>query len=168
MPDSLDDDGMAARKGSKAGAPAGRPGPGEFVRYPGGPSAVYDVLERLTAAAGDSPDFGTAGIGLDRKRLVVRWFGELPGPVQAVLREHPGVEVVVQQTEYRPGELAAEASRLAAEHADVVAAATARPEGDGIEVLVLPAAGDPEQALTAAGVASTFPLFAEVGEVPPA
>jgi len=161
---------MAARKGSRKPAPATRLGHGEFVAYPGGPMAIYDLLERVSAAAGDSPDFGTPGISLDRKRLVVRWFGELPAAVQNVLRDHPGFEVTVQQTGFRPGDLRAEAERLLAQHGDVVASATARPEGDGVEVLVPPAvaeaAGGAEQAL--ATVASAHPLFAEVGEAPPA
>ena len=160
---------MAARKGAKRAAPAPRLGRGEFVAWPGGPTAVYDLLERLAAAAGDSPDAGTHGISLDRTRLVVRWFGELPAAVQAVLRDAGGVEVSVQQTAFRPGDLAAEADRLVAGHPDVVAAATPRPEGDGIEVLVPPAvaegAGGAEQALV--GVPSAFPLFAEVGEASP-
>jgi hypothetical protein len=166
---------MAARKGSRrapAGAPSGSVGHGEFVVYPGVPSGIYDVLERLSAAAGDSPDFGTTGISLDRTRLTVRWFGDLPAGVQAVLDSAgEGFEVVVQPTEFRPGDLRAVAARLAGEHGDVVAAASARPEGDGIEVLVPPvvaeAAGGPRQALAAAGVTSDVPLFAEIGDAPP-
>ncbi|MCW2510469.1 MAG: hypothetical protein JWP68_3617 [Modestobacter sp.] len=166
---------MAARKGSRrapAGAPSGSVGHGEFVVYPGVPSGIYDVLERLSAAAGDSPDLGTTGISLDRTRLTVRWFGDLPAGVQAVLDSAgEGLEVVVQPTEFRPGDLRAVAARLAGEHGDVVAAASARPEGDGIEVLVPPvvaeAAGGPQQALAAAGVSSDVPLFAEIGAAPP-
>jgi len=162
---------MAARKGSgKRPQAAPRLGHGEFVTYPGGPTAIYDLLERLSAVAGDSPDFGTAGISLDRTRLVVRWFGELPEPVRALLADSPGFEVTVQQTEFRPGDLRAEAERLLREHPAVLAAATARPEGDGIEVLVPPAvaevAGGAEQAVAQLG--SGVPLFAEVGEAPPA
>jgi hypothetical protein len=170
MPDSLDDGGMAARKGTGKGSagPAAGPAPGlghgEFVMYPGTRGAVYDLLERLSHAAGDSPDYGTPGLSLDRTRLTVRWHGELPPAVQAVVDGADGVTVVVQQTEHRPGELRAEADRLRREHSDVVAAAGARPEGDGVEVLVPPAAGSPEQALAAAGVRSVFPLFAEVGD----
>ena len=159
---------MAKRRGGRP-APAGRVGHGEFVVYPGVPGGVYDLLERLTAVAGDSPDLGTPGISLDRTRLTVRWFGELPAAVRAVLDSAgPGFEVTVQPTDLRPGDLRAEAGRLLREHADVVAAATARPEGDGIDVLVPPdvaaAAGGAGQALTAAGVSSVVPLFAEVGE----
>ena len=47
-------------------------------------------------------------------------------------------------------------------------AASARPEGDGIDVLVPQAAGAPEQALAAAGVTSDYPLFPAVGEAPTA
>ena len=158
---------MAARKGSRpAAGPAPRLGHGEFVVYPGGPTAIYELLERLAEVAGDSPDFGTPGISLDRTRLTVRWSGEPPAAVQRVLDSAQGVAVTVQQTEFRPGDLRAEAERLVREHGDVVAAASARPEGDGIEVLVLPevaaAAGGAEPAL--AGVRSAHPLFAEVGE----
>ena len=162
---------MAARKGGgkQPAKAAPRLGHGEFVTYPGGPTAIYDLLERLSAAAGDSPDFGTPGISLDRKRLVVRWYGELPARLQALLAD-PGVEVTVQQTPFRPGELRTEAERLLRDHADVLAAATARPEGDGIEVLVpaavAAAAGGAEQAVTTVG--SAYPLFAEVGEASPA
>jgi hypothetical protein len=165
---------MAARGGSKgskkaSAGPAPRLGHGEFVTYPGGPTAIYDLLERLSAVAGDSPHFGTAGISLDRKRLVVRWFGELPDAVQQVVDSAgPDVAVDVLSTELRPGDLRAEAERLVREHPTVLAAATARPEGDGIEVLVPPAvadaAGGLEQAL--AGISSDVPLFAEVGEAP--
>ena len=44
---------MVARKKSSAG-PAPRLGHGEFVAYPGGPTAIYDLLERLSAAAGSN------------------------------------------------------------------------------------------------------------------
>jgi hypothetical protein len=164
---------MATRKphraGRKTGAPSGSVGPGEFVVYPGVPTGLYDVLERLSAAAEDSPDFGTPGISLDRTRLTVRWFGPLPPGVQAVVDSAgAGFSVDVRQTDFRPGDLRAEAVRLAGEHGDVIAAATARPEGDGIEVLVLPAvadtAGGAQQAL--AGVASELPLFAGIGDAP--
>src|SRR3954467_5631647 len=163
---------MATRKprrpaGKDTAGPAPRLGHGEYVVYPGTRAEVYDLLERLSAAAGDSPDFGTPGISLDRTRLTVRWFGGLPPAVQAVV-DSAGepLRVAVQPTPFRPGDLRAEAERLRREHGDVVAAATARPEGDGIEVLVPPAAGTPDEALAAAGISSGFPLFAEVGEAP--
>jgi hypothetical protein len=172
MPDSLDDGGMAARKGTgkgsagRAAGPAPGLGHGEFVMYPGTRGAVYDLLERLSHAAGDSPDYGTPGLSLDRTRLTVRWHGELPPAVQAVVDGAAGVTVVVQATPFRPGDLRAEADRLRREHGDVVAAATARPEGDGIEVLVPPAvagaAGGAERAV--ADLVGEFPLFAEVGD----
>lgn len=158
------------RPGRQPPAPSGPVGRGEFVVYPGVPSGIYDLLERLTAAAGDSPDFGTPGISLDRTRLTVRWFGELPAGVRAVVEEAAGIEVVVQSTDFRPGDLQAEAGRLLAEHGGVVAAATARPEGDGVDVLVPPAvaeqAGSAAQALATAGVRSELPLVAVAGEAP--
>src|SRR4051812_50106273 len=72
-----------ARSKKTGAAPAPRLGHGEYVVYPGTRAEVYDLLERLSAAAGDSPDFGTPGISLDRTRLTVRWFGGLPPAVQA-------------------------------------------------------------------------------------
>ena len=160
---------MAARKGSRS-APAGQVGRGEFVVYPGGPTAIYDLLERLSEAAGDSPDYGTPGISLDRKRLTVRWFGEPPAAVQRVLAGPHGVELTVAATEFRPADLRAEAERLLAAHPGLVTSARERPEGDGIDVLVAPpaaeSAGSPDAALQQAGVQAAFPLFAEAGEAP--
>ena len=159
---------MAKRSQPRRSAPPSPGvGHGEYVVYPGTRAEVYDLLERLSAAAGDDPDSGTTGLSLDRTRVTVRWFGEPPDRVRRVVEAAPaGLTVTVVPTEFRPGELRAEAARLRAGHPDVVAAATARPEGDGIEVLVPPAvaeaAGGAGQAL--AGVASAFPLFAEVGE----
>ena len=156
---------MAARR--KA-APAGSVGRGEFVVYPGGPTAIYDLLERLSAAAGDSPDHGVPGISLDRKRLTVRWSGEPPASVQRVLDSAEGFELTVAHTEFRPGDLRAEAERLLREHPGLVTSARERPEGDGLELLVAPpaaeAAGGPDAALAQAGVRAAFPLFAEAGE----
>jgi len=161
---------MAARSGSKRSAPAGRPGRGEFVAYPGGPTAIYDLLERLAAAAGDSPDAGTPGISLDRKRLTVRWFGEPPAAVQRVLAGAHDFELVVQPVEFRPADLRVEAERLLREHPGLVTSARERPEGDGIEVLVAPpaaeAAGSADAALARAGIEAAYPLFAEPGEAP--
>jgi len=159
---------MAARKGSKKHAqPAPGLGHGEYVVYPGTRAEVYDLLERLSAAAGDSPDFGTPGLSLDRARLTVRWSGALPPAVRAVVDSAgTGVAVTVVPTAFRPGDLRAEATRLVAEHGDVVGHATARPEGDGIEVLVPPVVAEAAggAAAAVAGVRSAFPLFAEVGE----
>ena len=158
---------MAARKGSRS-APAGSVGRGEFVVYPGGPTAIYDLLERLSEAAGDSPDHGTPGISLDRTRLTVRWFGEPPAAVQRVLDGAQGFELTVAQTAFRPADLRAEAQRLLAEHPGLVTSARDRPEGDGLDVLVAPpaaeAAGSADAALAEAGVSAAYPLFAEPGE----
>ena len=162
---------MAARKGSgKKAAPAGSVGHGEFVAYPGGPTAIYDLLERLSEAAADAPEYGTPGISLDRKRLTVRWFGEPPAAVQRVLDGAQGFELTVAQTEFRPADLRAEAERLRADHPGLVTSARERPEGDGIDVLVAPpaaeAAGSADAALEQAGVRAAFPLVAEAGEAP--
>ncbi|MCZ2827307.1 hypothetical protein O2W14_00475 [Modestobacter sp. VKM Ac-2986] len=161
---------MAARKGSGKQAPSGSVGHGEFVAYPGGPTAIYDLLERLSEAAADAPEYGTPGISLDRKRLTVRWFGEPPAAVQRVLDSAEGFELTVARTEFRPADLRAEAGRLLAEHPGLVTSARERPEGDGIDVLVAPpaaeAAGGAGAALEQAGVRAAFPLVAEAGEAP--
>jgi len=160
---------MGARKGSRS-APAGSVGRGEFVVYPGGPTAIYDLLERLSAAAGDAPEYGVPGISLDRTRLTVRWFGEPPAAVQRVLDGAQGFELTVARTEFRPADLRAEAERLLADHPGLVTGARERPEGDGIDVLVAPpaaeAAGSADAALEQAGVRAAFPLVAEAGEAP--
>ena len=167
---------MAARKGSRGRrsgpAPSGGVGHGEYGMYPGVPAGMYDLLERLSEQAGDSPDFGTPGISLDRTRLTIRWFGTPPAAVQRVLdAAGDGFTVVVEPTRFRPGDLRAEAERLLREYAPLVRVATARPEGDGVEVLVEPAAADdaggPRQALAAAGLTSELPLFPERGTAPP-
>ena len=162
---------MAARKGSgKKPAPAGSVGHGEFVAYPGGPTAIYDFLERLSEAAADAPEYGTPGISLDRTRLTVRWFGEPPAAVQRVLDSAQGFELTVARTEFRPADLRAEAGRLLADHPGLVTSARERPEGDGIDVLVAPpvveAAGGADAVLEQAGVRAAFPLVAEAGEAP--
>ncbi|MGY2080570.1 hypothetical protein [Modestobacter sp. SYSU DS0657] len=135
---------------------------------------VYGFIDRVRAAAGDCPDFGDVEISSDRTRLTVRWYGELPPAVQAVVDDpgDAGVEVVVEQTRFRPGELQAEAQRLITDHPDVVTATGSRPAGDGIDVTVRSSAADrhgsPERALEHAGVRSAFPLFASAGDIVPA
>jgi hypothetical protein len=162
----------ASSGGKRPAAPSGRVEHGEFVVYPGVPGGIYDLLERLAAEAGDSPDFGTPGISLDRTRLILRWYGEPPAAVRALADAATGFDVVMAETPFRPGDLRAEAARLLHEHAGVLTGARARPEGDGIDLLVAPgaaeAAGGPSEALAQAGVVSGFPLLAEVGEAPPA
>jgi len=161
---------MSPRKQPRRSA---RPSPvlghGEFVMYPGTRGEVYDLLERLSAAAGESPDFGTIGLSLDRTRLTVRWFGEPPREVQRVVDSAgEGLAVTVVRTEFRPGDLRAEADRLAREHAAVVRSARARPEGDGVDLFLAPEAvqraGSPATAVLEAGIESGFPLFPEIAD----
>src|SRR3954468_12391052 len=99
---------MATRKPHRAGrtkaaaAQAPQLGHGEYVVYPGTRAEVYDLLEQLSAAAGDRPDLGTPGVSLDRTRLTVRWFGDPPAAVRAVVRAAGGITVVLQPTDFRP------------------------------------------------------------------
>ena len=117
------------RQSSRSAGPSPGVAHGEYVVYPGTRPEVYDLIERLSAAAGDSPEFGTPGLSLDRTRLTVRWFGQ----------------------------------GLAREHAPVVQAASARPEGDGIDLFIAPdavqRAGSLAAAVLDAGVESGLPLF---------
>ncbi|MGY1855742.1 hypothetical protein [Modestobacter sp. SYSU DS0290] len=135
---------------------------------------VYGLIDRVRAAAGDSPDFGAVEISRDRTQLIVRWHGRLPAPVQAVVDDPgvPEIEVVVEQTRYPVGELRAEADRLITEHPDLISGIGARPAGDGLDVLIrssaADAAGGADEALTRGGVTSRFPLFVEAGEIVPA
>jgi hypothetical protein len=80
-------------------------------------------------------------------------------------------DVVLEDTEFRPGDLRAEAGRLGREHSPVVQAAGPRPAGDGVTVMLssaaVRAAGGVDAAL-AAGIVSDYPLFPEVGDVAPA
>src|ERR687885_824779 len=99
------------------------------------------------------PPPGGPGKGAPAPRPGARGYVGCPGDSAGA-----DLRVVVQQTRFRPGDLGAEATRLAGEHRDVVAAATARPEGDGVDVLVPPAvaetAGGADAALS--GVRSAF------------
>src|SRR4051794_26926643 len=119
---------MARRTQSRRSAPpTPRLGHGEFVAYPGGPAGIYDLLEPVAAVAGDPRHLGARGISLDRPGRTARGSGELPAGVGALVAPPPeGFTVVVQQTEFRPGELRTEAERLRREHAGVLAAASAR------------------------------------------
>jgi hypothetical protein len=79
-----------------------------------------------------------------------------------------GLAVTVVRTEFRPGDLRAEADRLAREHTSVVRSAGARPEGDGVDLLLAPEAvqraGSPATAVLEAGIESGFPLFPEIAD----
>jgi hypothetical protein len=158
---------MSPRKQPRrSAAPSPAVAHGEYVVYPGTRPEVYDLLERLSAAAGDSPDFGTPGLSLDRTRLTVRWFGEPPPEIRRIVdRAGAGLAVVLEPTEFRPGDLRIEAERLAREHTDVVQWAGPRPEGNGIDLRIAPAAvrraGSAATAVLDARIESGFPLYPE-------
>ncbi|MGY1750035.1 hypothetical protein [Modestobacter sp. SYSU DS0511] len=135
---------------------------------------LYALIERVRAAAGGSPDFGDVELGRDRDTLTVRWYGDLPPAVRAVVDDpgDAGVEVVVEQTRFRVGDLRAEADRLFTEHPGRLTAIGLRPAGDGIDVMVRSTVaerfGGAQKALERSGVRSDFPLFATAGEIVPA
>ncbi|MGY2080569.1 hypothetical protein [Modestobacter sp. SYSU DS0657] len=125
-------------------------------------TSAVAFLDRVRAAAGDSPDHGVPSMSDDRTRVTIRWYGELPPAVQAVVDDpgDPGVEVVVEHIRFRPGDLSDEAQRLI--RLPGVTGVRPHPGGDGIDVDLLPglveAAGSPEAAAAAHGVTSRFPL----------
>jgi hypothetical protein len=154
--------------------PPGGLGTGEYLTLPPVPSGMYELLDRLTARFGDSTDFGTPEISLDRTRVVVRWYGAAPSTLQELLGEYADApwDVVLEPTEFPPGELRAEAQRLVRDHAPVVQGAGTRPSGDGVDLMLstdaVDAAGSAEAALAAHGIVSDYPLFVEVGSIVPA
>ena len=136
------------------------------------PHEQFAFTERLHALVGESPDFGVLD-ARDRSVLVVRWFGDLPTEVGAVIDEYADApfDIRVEPTRYRPGDLRAEAQRLLAEHSGVVTVTFPRNEGDGVGVGIDPVkAASPDQAdLERLGVTSRFPLFPEaMGQPVPA
>lgn len=149
-------------------------GPGEYLAHPPVPARMQELLDRLSRRFDGSPDFGSSEIGLDRTHVVVRWHGRPPADLQELLDEYVDApfEVVLEPTDYPPGELRAEAQRLVRAHAPIVQAAGPRPAGDGVNVLVsteaVDAAGSAEAALEAHGIDSDYPLYLEVGGVVPA
>jgi hypothetical protein len=128
------------------------------------PYEQFTFTERLHALAGDSPDFGVVD-ARERRVLVVRWFGEPPAEVGALIEEyaHAPFDIRVEPTLFRPGDLRAEAYRLIEEHSPAVTATFPRNEGDGIGVGIDPSmAASPEQAdLERLGITSRFPLLPE-------
>lgn len=146
----------------------------DSLEHPPVTTDMITALDRVRAAAGGSPDSGDPEITLDRTRIVVRWHGDVPDAVQAVVdayTEGP-FTMQVEQTPFRPGDLRAEADRLIRAHPGVVTGVGARPAGDGIDVMiadeVVEQAGGLDQALERNAVISAFPLFATAGSVTPA
>jgi hypothetical protein len=128
------------------------------------PYEQFTFTERLHALAGDSHDFGVID-ARDRSVLVVRWFGEPPAAVGALIEEYADAPfaIRVEATRFRPGDLRAEARRLLREHPGVVTVTYPRNEGDGVGVGIDPSvASSPGEAdLERLGVISRFPLFPE-------
>ena len=146
----------------------------ETLEYPPVTTEMMAALDQVRAAAGGSPDFGDPEISRDRTRIIVRWYGELPDAVQAVVDAHATGDftIVVEQVPFRPADLRAEAERLIREHPGVVNGVGPRPAGDGIDVMIseqaVEEAGGLDEALADAGVVSEFPLFPSAGSVVPA
>ncbi|PZA21462.1 hypothetical protein DMO24_10130 [Modestobacter versicolor] len=177
----------AQQPGQRPGGPAGtpryvelRPMPSEPVRAPEElvrplpdellesleappvTMAMIEAVDRLRAAAGDSPDSGGPGISLDRTQVYLRWHGPVPAAVQAVVDRYAGAPftVEVRSVPFPPGEVFEEAGRLLTEHPAVTSTS---PRDDGIDVMIHPevveAAGGLHEALARHGIVSRFPLF---------
>jgi hypothetical protein len=174
---------LAGCGGVSSAAP--QPPPHRFADVPSGdgqpllpPPAGTTVGfgERVHAELGDFPEFGDTAVNRDRTRFTIRWHGEVPAVLREIVDDyapHAPFDIVIEDTEFLPGDLRAEAGRLLREHSPVVQGAGPRPAGDGVDVTLSPeavrVAGSAEAALTDNGVVSDFPLFViAVGEVEPA
>ena len=146
----------------------------EDLAYPPVTTEMTAALDQLRAAAGGSPDFAGPELSADRTRIIVRWYGEVPGDVQAVVDAHAtgAVTMVVEQVPFRPADLQEEVDRLFREHPGVITAIGVRSAGDGIDLMiseqVVAEAGGLDEALADHGVVSEFPLFPSAGSVVPA
>ena len=137
------------------------------------PMELLTFQDRLHELVGDSPDLGTSSVEGGHSQVVVRWYGDPPAELLALVAEFADApfEIRVEPTEFRQGDLVEEAGRLVREHPGVVTGAGPRTEGDGLTVGVDPAAAaDPDaDDLARLGVTSRFPLFPEsMGQPVPA
>lgn len=132
--------------------------------------------ERALAQFRDFPQYGGTAVNRDHTRLTIRWHGEVPDALRQVIDDYAlrvSSEIVIEDTEFMPGDLRAEADRLLREHAPVIQDAGPRPAGDGVDVTVssqaVQAAGSAEAALEDNGVVSDYPIFViSVGDIEPA
>ncbi len=139
------------------------------------PGTTFGLTERLQAEFGDLPEYGGGAVNRDRTRYTIRWHGDVPVTLRQIMDEYADgdVEIVIEDTEFLPGDLRAEAERLLREHSPVVQGAGPRPAGDGVDVTLSPeavrAAGSAEAALADNGVVSDYPIFVvSVGDIEPA
>ena len=145
--------------------------PGELLAYPPVTMDMMTAVDRLRAASAGHPDAGEPEFGLDRTQVVLRWHGDVPDAVQAVVDDYASgpFTVVVAQTPFRYAELRDEASRLITDHPGVIVGIGPRNTGDGIDLMIPPevvaAAGGLDEALADNGVVSRFPLFPSEGSI---
>jgi hypothetical protein len=133
------------------------------------PEEMLTFQNRLHEQFGSSPDLGATELE-DGPRLIVRWFGEPPAELLALIdsyRDAP-FEIRLVPTRFRYGDLIAEARRLLQENPGVVTGTGPRNEGDGVVVGLDPArAPHPDRAvLDSLGITSEFPLFPEAMSQP--
>jgi hypothetical protein len=151
------------------------PGHGQPLLPPPAGTTV-GFAERVHAELGDSPEFGGTAINRDRTRFTIRWHGEVPAALRTLVDDyapHAPFDILIEDTDFLPADLRAEAGRLVAQHAPVIQGAGPRPAGDGVDVTLSPEAvrraGGAEAALADNGVVSDYPIFViDVGEVEPA
>jgi hypothetical protein len=137
------------------------------------PLELLTFQNRLHELFGNSPDLGTSSVADRHGQVVVRWYGDPPAELLALVEQYAEApfEIRLEQTRFRPGDLLDEARRLLQDHPGVVTGTGPRTEGDGVTVGIDPAlSGDPgPEDLVALGVTSRFPLFPEaVGQPVPA
>jgi hypothetical protein len=126
---------------------------------------LLELQNALHARFGDSPDLGTTEISPDGTVFTIRWFGDPPAALLALVDSYRAAPFAtrLELTRFRPGDLAAEASRLLRENPGVVTMTGPRNEGDGVIVGTDPGiVADPdEETLRSLGITSRLPLFPE-------
>jgi hypothetical protein len=157
-----------------SGAPQGEaqsPGPGESDLGQLGAVAVDPVtdpallfLEDFVPVAESYREYGSQTLTSDRSSVVIYWYGTPSGPPGEVIDEYKsrGLEVVVQQTPYLPGDVRDEADRIRCEYPTEVSGASPLNEYDGIHVTLNGAGGfrsEAEAELWRICISSRFPLI---------
>ncbi|MGY1635844.1 hypothetical protein ACI78V_04225 [Geodermatophilus sp. SYSU D00742] len=134
------------------------------------PLELLTFQNRLHELFGDSPDLGATSAAGRPSEVVVRWHGDPPAGLLALVERYADApfQIRVEQTRFRPGDLLEEARRLLEQHPGVVTGTGPRTEGDGVVVGIAPAV-DPDpgpEELATLGITSRFPLFPEAVEQP--
>lgn len=105
----------------------------EQLALPAVPKEMNDLAASLSEQYGTDPQFSAVEVTRDRTQVIVYWHGEITTELARDTSTVPSVEVVIEQTEFMPGELRDAARRLVESDARVASAA-ALYDGSGIRV----------------------------------